>query len=119
MRRLPLTAAEDLLEIIMRRYERASNCSLPDNRHRWFRGLDPSAPSLRAAIITLVFRVSVPVSHSSETLYNSAKRTNSPTLTSAGLSSPARGRVKDRWHWLHCASEPDISFDSATHRDSS
>jgi hypothetical protein len=28
MRKLPLTAAEDLLEIVMRRYERASTLSL-------------------------------------------------------------------------------------------
>jgi hypothetical protein len=29
MRKLPHTAAEDLLELIMRRYERASTCSRP------------------------------------------------------------------------------------------
>jgi DNA replication protein DnaC len=39
MRKLPLTAAEDLLEVIMRRYERASTlltsnllCGAPHNR---------------------------------------------------------------------------------------
>ncbi|HEY1755486.1 MAG TPA: hypothetical protein VGG72_08825 [Bryobacteraceae bacterium] len=56
MRKLPHTAAEDLLEIIMRRYERFSTCSLPTVPSRtgascwatWPR----SAPCLIACYIT-------------------------------------------------------------------
>jgi hypothetical protein len=35
MRKLPLTAAEELLEIIMRRYERASTMLTSDGNFRW------------------------------------------------------------------------------------
>ena len=44
MRKLPMTAAEDLLEIVMRRYERA--CTLLTSNRRWTTGANFSAIAL-------------------------------------------------------------------------